>query len=100
MASTTRYKGTLQRSWAKMTRAEVKAFSAESKQAIKEKVDNIIERYMKPKALNRRGRRAAFGDIQDIYTKWHGHSLILMRNVVAVAWQIAMRKISRQNQGD
>ena len=78
MASTTRYKGTLQRSWAKMTRAEVKAFSAESKQAIKEKVDNIIERYMKPKAINRRGRRAAFGDIQDIYTKWHGHSLILI----------------------
>ncbi len=78
MTSTTRYKRTFQRSWVRMTRAEAKAFSAESKQAIKVKVDNIIERYMKPKALNRRGRRAAFGDIQDIYTKWHGDSLILI----------------------
>jgi hypothetical protein len=61
-----------------MTPAEVKVFSAEGKQVIKEKVDKIIERYMKPAILKRRGRKAAFGDVQDIYTKWHGHNLILI----------------------
>ena len=61
-----------------MTPAEVRAFSAENKPAIKEKIDKIVERHMKPAALHHRGRRAAFGDIQDIYTKRHGNSLIVM----------------------
>lgn len=64
--------------WVKMTPAEVRAFSAETKQAIKEEADKIIERYMKPAALQRRGRRVAFGDVQDIYTKWHGNSLVVI----------------------
>ena len=33
---------------------------------------------MKPSALKNRGGRAVFGDAQDIYTKWHGDSLILI----------------------
>jgi hypothetical protein len=61
-----------------MTPAEVKAFSVENKQAIKDKVDKIIERQMKPAMLQRQGRRAAFGDVQDIYTKWYGHSLVII----------------------
>jgi len=78
MASHARPKQTSRGGWVKMTPAEVKAFSVEGKQAIKETVDQIIERHMKPTALKRRGRRAAFGDVQDIYTKWHGHNLILI----------------------
>jgi len=78
MASRVSHKETTRGGWVKMTPAEVKAFSAESKQAIKEKVDSIIERHMKPSVLKRRGGRAAFGDVQDIYTKWHGHNLILI----------------------
>jgi hypothetical protein len=61
-----------------MTAAEAKAFSADSKQAIKAKVDQLIERQMKPATLTRRGRRAGFGDVQELYTKWHGHHLVLI----------------------
>ena len=78
MASQTRHKETSRGGWVRMTPAEVKAFSAENKQAIKEEVDKTIERHMKPLALKRRGGKAAFGDIQDIYTKWRGHDLILI----------------------
>lgn len=78
MASPTLKKGTQRRGWVKMTPAEVKAFSVEGKQAIKEKVDKTIERYMKPSVLKPRGNKAAFGDVQDIYTKWRGHDLILI----------------------
>lgn len=78
MASGARHKETFRGGWVKLTPAEAKAFSDESKQAIKEKADKIIERHMKPVAIHRQGRKAAFGDIEDIYTKWHGHSLILI----------------------
>ena len=78
MASHTRPKETSRGGWVRMTPAEVKAFSVEGKQAIKETVDQLIERHMKPAALKRRGRRAASGDSLDIYTKWHGHNLILI----------------------
>ena len=33
---------------------------------------------MKPQLLQRTRRKPSFGDVQDIYTKWHGHSLILI----------------------
>ena len=78
MPSSASRKETTMGGWVKMTPAEVKAFSAESKKAIKDKVDKIIERHMKPLVLKRRGGKAAFGDVQDIYTKWHGHNLILI----------------------
>ncbi len=61
-----------------MTPAEVVAFSEESKQTIKQKVDKIVERHMKPSVLKRRRTKPAFGDIEDVYTKWRGHSLILI----------------------
>lgn len=78
MTSRTSRKEASTRGWVRLTPAEVKAFSAESKQAIKEKVDRVVERYMKPLTIGRRGRKAAFGDVQDLWTKWHGHSLILI----------------------
>jgi hypothetical protein len=78
MASSTQRQDRSKGGWVRMTPAEAHAFSAANKQAIKEKVDKIIERHMKPAALHRRGRRAAFGDVQDIYTKWHGHSLVVI----------------------
>ena len=64
--------------WVRLTPAEVKAFSAENRQAIKATVDQLIERWVKPVTLKRRGRRPGFGDVQDIYTKWRGASLILV----------------------
>ncbi|MEP7358093.1 MAG: hypothetical protein ABI847_12690 [Anaerolineales bacterium] len=64
--------------WVRLTPAEAKAFSAESKQAIKATVDLIVERWMKPETLKHGGRRPGFGDVQDIYTKWRGPSLILV----------------------
>jgi hypothetical protein len=78
MASPTHHQDRSRGGWSKLTPAEVHAFSAENKHSIKEKVDKIIERHMKPAALHHRGRRAAFGDVQDIYTKWHGHSLVVI----------------------
>lgn len=80
MASRTRQKEAYRGGWVKLTPAEVKAFSAENKQAVKEKLDRVIERYMKPALMQRRGRgrRPAFGDVQELYTKWHGDSLILI----------------------
>ena len=78
MASGTRLPKNFKGGWVKMTPAEAEAFSAENKQAIKEKVDKIIERHMKPAVLQRQGRRAAFGDVQDIYTKWYGYSLVII----------------------
>lgn len=75
MASHTRSKESSRGGWVKLTPEEVKWFSAEGKQAIKEEVDKIIERYMKPSILRSRGGRAAFGNVQDIYTKWHGNNL-------------------------
>jgi len=64
--------------WVRMTPAEVIAFSAEGKQGVKQKVDEIIDRHMKPIVLKRSRTRPSFGDIEDVYTKWHGHGLILM----------------------
>jgi hypothetical protein len=61
-----------------MTPAEVKAFSVKGKQAIKEKLDNIIERDMKPSVFKPRRKKAAFGDVQDLYTTWRGDDLILI----------------------
>ncbi len=78
MASPTHHQDRTRGGWVKMTPAEVHAFSVENRQAIKEKVDKIIERHMKPVTLHQRGRRVAFGDVQDIYTKWHGHSLVII----------------------
>lgn len=78
MVSRTRHKESSRGGWVKLTLAEVKAFSAENKQAIKEKLDQIIERHMKPAIVKRQGHRAAFGDVQELYTKWHGDSLILI----------------------
>jgi hypothetical protein len=78
MASHTRQKESYRGGWVKLTPEEVKWFSAEGKQTIKEKVDKIIERYMKPSVVRSRGGRAGFGDVQDLYTKWHGDNLILI----------------------
>ena len=78
MASGMRRPKNFRGGWVKMTPAEAKAFSAENKQTIKEKVDKIIERHMKPAMLQRHGRRAAFGVVQDIYTKWHGDGLVIV----------------------
>jgi hypothetical protein len=64
--------------WVKLTPAEVKAFSPQNKQAIKLRVDKVIDRHMKPLVLKRRGGKATFGDVQDIYTKWRGNDLILI----------------------
>ncbi len=64
--------------WVRMTPAEVIAFSDESKQAVKRKVDDIIDRHMNPIVLKRGHGKPAFGDIENVYTKWHGHSLILI----------------------
>ncbi len=33
---------------------------------------------MKPSFLQSQGSREEFGNVQDIYTKWHGHNLILI----------------------
>jgi hypothetical protein len=78
MASQTRRNETPRGGWVRMTAAEAKAFSAENKQAIKAKVDQIIERHMKPATLTRQSHRARFGDVQELYTKWHGHYLVLI----------------------
>jgi hypothetical protein len=78
MASRTRQKELYRGGWVKLTPEEVKWYSAEGKQSIKETVDKIIERYMKPSCVRDRGSKAGFGDIQDLYTKWHGDSLILI----------------------
>ena len=64
--------------WVRMTPAEVIAFSAEGKQAVKEKVDQIIDLYMRPAMLKRPGPQAAFGDVLDLNTKWRGSDLVLM----------------------
>lgn len=63
--------------WVKMTPAEVKAFSPESRQALKEKVDRLVDKYMRPVVIRPKGRSAAFADVYDLYTKWHGNSLVL-----------------------
>ncbi len=78
MASHTRHKESYRGGWVKLTPEEVKWYSAEGKQTIKEKVDKIIERYMKPSVVRSRGGRAGFGEVQDLYTKWHGDNLILI----------------------
>jgi hypothetical protein len=78
MAAPIHHKDRSRGGWVKMTPAEAESFSAENKQAIKDKVDKLVERYMKPAALQRHGRKAAFGDVQDIYTKWHGNSLVVI----------------------
>jgi hypothetical protein len=78
MTSHTRRNDTRQGAWVRMTAAEARAFSAESKQAIKARVDRLIEQQMKPSTLTRQGRRARFGDVQELYTKWHGPHLVLI----------------------
>jgi hypothetical protein len=78
MASHKHHKESYRGGWVKLTPEELKWFSAEGKKAIKEKVDYIIERYMKPSFLRSQGGRARYGNVQDIYTKWHGHNLILI----------------------
>jgi hypothetical protein len=78
MASRSKQLTTSRGAWVKLTPAEVAAFSDDNKQMIKRKVDEIIERHMKPKVLERPHARPAFGDIVDVYTKWHGPSLILL----------------------
>jgi len=64
--------------WVRMTPKEVIAFSAENKQAIKAKLDQIIEQDMKPEVLKVRGGRQGFGVVEDLYTRWHGDSLSLI----------------------
>jgi hypothetical protein len=61
-----------------LTPSEVKAFSSENKQLIKAKVDRIIEDQMKPAVLKVRGKRPSFADVLNLYTKWHGDSLVLI----------------------
>ncbi len=78
MPSQTTQKTISRGAWVKMTPAEVIAFSDNSKQLIKRKVDEIIERHMKPTMLKGARPRPSPGDIEDVYTKWHGHSLILL----------------------
>ena len=64
--------------WRKLSQAEAAVFSTENKRLVKAKVDLIIEEHMKPAVLRPPGRRAAFADVLDIYTKWHGDSLVLI----------------------
>jgi hypothetical protein len=64
--------------WRKLSQAEVAVFSTENKRLVKAKVDLIIEGHMKPAVIKPAGRRAAFADVLDIYTKWHGDSLVLI----------------------
>ena len=78
MASRTGHKPIARGGWVKLTPAEVIAFSDEGKRAIKRRVDEIIDRHMKPVLLKRHGRKPLFGDVYDVYTKWHGHDLILV----------------------
>src|SRR5262245_27463087 len=78
MASHTHHNESDRGGWVRLTPEEMKWFSAEGKQLIKEKLDKIIEHHMKPSILQSRGGRAAFGEVQDLYTKWHGHNLILI----------------------
>jgi hypothetical protein len=78
MAPKKHQESTFRGGWVRMTPAEAQAFSAESKQIIKDKVDQVIDRYMKPSLPERQSGKAAFGVIQDVYTKWHGQSLILI----------------------
>lgn len=61
-----------------MSKAEAKTYSQDNKDAIKRDLDQILERDMKPVLLVRRKGRPAFGAITDVYTKWHGHGLILI----------------------
>jgi hypothetical protein len=61
--------------WVKLTPEEVKWYSAEGKRSIKEKVDRVIDRHMKPQIL---GNQRGFGDVLDVFTKWHGDNLILI----------------------
>jgi hypothetical protein len=79
MASRTHHKESNRGGWVRLTPEELKWFSAEGKQSIKEKVDKIVERHMKPEIIqNRGGGQGRFGDVQDLYTKWHGDNLILV----------------------
>ena len=64
--------------WVRMTPAEVIAFSDENKREVKRKVDQVIERDMKPQLLKHTRRKPSFGEVEDVYTKWHGHNLILI----------------------
>ena len=78
MASRTGHKPVARGGWVKMTSAEIIAFSDESKQAIKRRVDETIARHMKPALFKRHGKQPAFGDVYDVYTKWRGPDLILI----------------------
>jgi hypothetical protein len=78
MASHTRREESYRGGWVRFTPEELKWYSAEGKQSIKDKVDRVIERYMKPSIFKNRRGGAAFGDLLEIYTKWHGHNLILI----------------------
>jgi hypothetical protein len=64
--------------WVRMTPAEIIAFSDESMQAIKRKVDETIDRYMRPLVVKPPRTKSSFGNTVDIYTKWRGHDLILI----------------------
>ena len=78
MASRTGHKPVARGGWVKMTSAEIIAFSDESKQAIKRRVDETIARHMKPALFKRHGKQPTFGDVYDVYTKWRGPDLILI----------------------
>jgi hypothetical protein len=48
-------------------------------QAIKRKVDETIDRYMRPLAVKPpRTPKSSLGNIVNLYTKWRGHDLILI----------------------
>ena len=64
--------------WVKLTPEEVKWYSDEGKQSIKKKVDQAVERYMKPQRINDRSGRSEYCEVYDLYTKWHGNNLILI----------------------
>lgn len=61
-----------------MTPAEIKAFSVESRQDIKQQVDQIVAHDMLPKMVRHRRGKPAFGEVYELYTKWRGDSLVLI----------------------
>ncbi len=78
MASRTGNRRSTRGGWVRMTPAEVIAFSDQSKQDIKRRVDDVIARHMKPLLFKRHNAKPSFGDVYDVYTKWRGHDLILI----------------------
>jgi hypothetical protein len=66
--------------WVKMTPAEIIAFSDESRQAIKRKLDETIDRYMRPVVVRPplTKKSKSWANTIDLYTKWRGNDLILI----------------------